>query len=149
MQEKNFLKNFSVICCCHCLPGELQLWREVQAFHNPHRSHYNPLFRYLQSHLVINLATPPVFAHQSGTANKILLRNCQCKSKLIVYLEPEYNRNKLRFIRVIYKKCSGAKFSGPNITNSLEFTWITTKFSNKQLVRKKFRPYWDVIERNS
>ena len=35
---------------------------------------------------------------------------------------------------------SGAKFPGTVITYPLEFTWITAKISNKQLVRKSLTP---------
>ena len=81
-----------------------------------------------------------MFAHVSGTANKILPRNCQRKSKLIVYLQLECYKNKLRFNRFTYKKFSGPKFLGHIITYPLEFTWITAKTYNKQLVGRSLGP---------
>ena len=68
----------------------------VQDSHNPRSCYYHSLFRYLLIHLLINLVTPQEFAHQSGTASKILLSNRQCKSKLIVYLQPERYKKKTR-----------------------------------------------------
>ena len=67
---------------------------DVQGSHNPHSYYYHSLFRYLKNNLLINLFTPQLLAQQSATANKNLLRICQCKSKLTVYLQPEGYKNK-------------------------------------------------------
>ena len=92
-------------------------------------------FIYLQNHFHINLVTPQVFAHQSGTDNEILLSKCQCKSKLIVYLEPERYKNKERINKITNWMFSEAKISRSLITYPIEFTWITSKTSNKQFIR--------------
>ena len=89
----NFGKRTRQFECC---------FPDVQDSHIPHSYHCQCLFRYLQINLLINLFTPQVFAHQSGTANKILLRICQCESKLIVYLQPERYKNKVKTNRVTY-----------------------------------------------
>ena len=92
----------------------------IQDSHGPQSYHYRSSFLYLQNHLITKLVTLQVFDHQSMTANKILLRNFQCKSKLIVYLQHERYKNKIRFNRVTYYIIYGAEIPGPNITNQLQ-----------------------------
>ena len=115
-------------------------FHDVQDSHNPHSYHCHSLFRYLKNHLLINLVTPHVIAPKSGTANINLPRNSQCESKLIVFLQPERYKNKVRTNRVTYWMFSGAKIPGPTMTYPLEFTWVSAKISKKQLVRKSSCP---------
>ena len=85
---KNFRKIAGVIVCSNFGKKTRQFiccFLDVQDSHNPHSYPYHSLSRYLQNHLLINLVTQQVFALQSRTGNEILLRDFQCKSKLIVY----------------------------------------------------------------
>ena len=84
--RSNFCKRTRQFICCFI---------DGQDSHNTHSYHYHHLFRYLENHLLINLLTPQVFRHQSGTAKKLLLKNCQCESKLTLYLQPERYKNKV------------------------------------------------------
>ena len=53
---------------------------DVQDSHNPLSYQYHSWFCYVQKHLLIKLVKQQAFVHQSGSDNKIVLRNCQCKS---------------------------------------------------------------------
>ena len=79
LYSSNFRKKPQFIC----------FFLDVQDSGNPHSCQYHSLFHYLQSHVLMNLAIPQVNPHQSASINIILLKNCQCKSKLMVYLHPE------------------------------------------------------------
>ena len=112
-------------------------FHDVQDSHNPHSCHFYSLFCFLQNNLLINHVTSQVFAQLSLTANKILLRNSQCKSKQIVYLQLERYKNNVRINRDTYLMFSGAKIPRPIINYPLDFTWITARIFNNQHVRKR------------
>ena len=119
----------------------------VQDSHNPHSYHYYFLFIYLQNHRLMNPLTPQVFVHQLGTTNKILPRNYQCKSQLIVYLQPE------RYKKIGTNMFTNYFFSRAEIllsiiTYRLGTTWITAK-NQQTTYEKKFMPYWEVMVRTN
>ena len=63
-----------------------------QDLHTPHSYHNHSLLRHSRN--LVNLVIPQVFAYQSGTANKIFMKNYQRKSKVKMYLRPEHNKKK-------------------------------------------------------
>ena len=60
--------------------------------HILHSYHYLSLFCHHLNHVLINPVGLEGLSHPSETAETLQLRNCQYKSKLKMYLQPEHNR---------------------------------------------------------